>query len=128
MTSGWSGLRKELVKGKQINIMKGVAIPYVIALVLGVVIIGLTGFWFITQSGKTVGVGETAQCSSLKFNFCNGFVSEWDSTCGTFPNCAEFGKCETPGSSNLCTNDCGGWTNLGRLDCPDLNPKCCRPP
>lgn len=44
---------------------KAVAIPYVIALILGVVVVGILGYWFVAQGGKTVGVGTTAECDSL---------------------------------------------------------------
>ena len=66
MTNGWNGLRKELVKKNRNKIMKkAVAIPYVIALILGIAVIGLIGYWFISQGGKTIATGLQAECDSL---------------------------------------------------------------
>ncbi len=45
--------------------MKAVAIPYIIALVLGVVVIGLLGYWLVLQSGKTISGGITTECDAL---------------------------------------------------------------
>lgn len=45
--------------------MKAVAIPYVIALVLGVIVIGLLGYWFVSQGGKAISTGTKAECDSL---------------------------------------------------------------
>ncbi len=50
--------------------MKAVAVPYVIALVLGIIVIGLVGYWFVAQSGKTVGAGTKAECQSKVFSYC----------------------------------------------------------
>lgn len=49
---------------------KAVAVPYVIALILGVVVVGLIGYWFISQGGKTVGSGSKAECQGKLFQFC----------------------------------------------------------
>ena len=49
---------------------KAVAIPYVIALVLGVVIIGLLAYWFITQSGETTETGSKIECDSKIASYC----------------------------------------------------------
>jgi len=71
MTNGWNGLRKELLEEKQNKVMKkAVAIPYVIALILGVVVIGLLGYWFVSQGGKTVGEGDKAECQAKIFSYC----------------------------------------------------------
>ncbi len=92
--------------------MKGVAIPYVIALVLGVIIIGLIGYWLIFQGGKTIIVGNKAECDTMAFNYCNGFTSNFDETkCpGLKPEKDSTGKCietpsyTTPSGSQQCTN------------------------
>ena len=44
---------------------KAVAIPYVIALILGVVVVALMGYWFVAQGGKTISAGTQAECDSL---------------------------------------------------------------
>lgn len=50
--------------------MKAVAVPYVIALILGVIAIGLLGYWFISQGGKTVSTGENTECKGKQFTYC----------------------------------------------------------
>jgi len=50
--------------------MKAVAVPYVIALILGVIAIGLLGYWFISQGGRTVAAGERSECDGKQFTYC----------------------------------------------------------
>lgn len=45
--------------------MRAVAIPYVVALTIGIVVISLIGYWVVSQGGKTIGSGSRAQCESL---------------------------------------------------------------
>jgi len=49
---------------------KAVAIPYVIALILGVIVIGILGYWFFTQGGKTIGAGVRVECQGKLFSYC----------------------------------------------------------
>lgn len=50
---------------------KAVAIPYVIALVFGVIAIGVLGYWLISQSSKTIGGGITTECDALCVSWRN---------------------------------------------------------
>ena len=50
--------------------MKAVAVPYVIALVLGVIAIGLLGYFFVAQGGKTTKAGFSAECQAKLFSYC----------------------------------------------------------
>lgn len=68
---------------------KAVAIPYVIAIILGIIVLALIGYWFFSQGKKAVGTGSQAECDALKFNYCRGF-EKWDLKCGGEPKC---GKC-----------------------------------
>lgn len=49
---------------------KAVAIPYVIALILGVIVIAILVYWFINQAGKTTTVGTSAECQAKEFSYC----------------------------------------------------------
>ncbi|MBI1978652.1 MAG: hypothetical protein HYS62_01160 [Candidatus Aenigmarchaeota archaeon] len=85
---------------------KAVAIPYVIALILGIIVVGILGYWFVSQGGKTIGSGSAAECETLKFNYCKGFV-QWDTKCGVI----------APGITEC--NSCGN----GKIDTP-LGEEC----
>ena len=49
---------------------KGVAIPYVIALIMGVAIVGLIGFWFANTGGKFSGQSQSTYCNGEELKFC----------------------------------------------------------
>lgn len=75
--------------------MKAVAIPYVIALVLGVIIIGVIGYWFVSQGGKTVGVGSKAECDAKQSQYCQVWRNnkfELDA----YPSGFTWGSCPRP--------------------------------
>ncbi len=59
---------------------KAVAIPYIIALVLGVIIIALVGYFLFGQFGKTSTVGKDAECQSKLLQYCMKWISN-DRTC-----------------------------------------------
>mgnify|MGYP001579780828 CR=1 FL=1 len=50
--------------------MKAVAIPYVIALIFGVIVISILAYWIINQSGKTSAAGSSAECQAKAFSYC----------------------------------------------------------
>ncbi len=55
--------------------MKAVAVPYIIAILLGVAVIGLIGYWLFVSGGK---FGETAaeqQCRSDFLQACQSWAS-----------------------------------------------------
>ena len=54
--------------------LKAVAIPYVIALILGVIAIGILAYWLINQSSKATTGGFQAQCQAKLFSFCNQWL------------------------------------------------------
>ncbi|MBI1978780.1 MAG: hypothetical protein HYS62_01810 [Candidatus Aenigmarchaeota archaeon] len=49
---------------------KAVAVPYVIALVLGVAVIGLVGYWFVTTGGKFGGQSAKTVCDNRFLQWC----------------------------------------------------------
>jgi len=77
--------------------MKAIAVPYIIAIVLGVGVIGLIGYWLFISGGQ-FGTGVSAnKCDSDALNFCNQVVSgqkalaDWAQT----SNCVGVGKYAT---------------------------------
>lgn len=63
-------------KDQIVKMEKGVAIPYVIALIIGIVVVGVIGYWFFGLAGKGTGVQATINCDAIKLSFCQ----EWSST------------------------------------------------
>lgn len=53
---------------------KAVAIPYVIALILGIIAIGVLAYWLINQSTKASTGGSQAECQAKLFSFCNQWL------------------------------------------------------
>ncbi len=49
---------------------KAVAIQYIIALILGVVVVALLAYWFISTGGKGGNVGKDAECAARKTEYC----------------------------------------------------------
>lgn len=105
--------------------MRAVAIPYVIALILGVVVVSLIGYWFVAQGGKTVGAGTKAECDAKIQIYCQKWKNEFlfgdrppaeDSSC-TMPStiipCLErLGCTQTAGScpaGKVCYRGAGGF-------------------
>ncbi len=66
---------------------KGIAVPYIIAILLGVAVIGLIGYWLFL-SGKGIGTGaKETECNSELNIYCSDWLrtgsepSRWDGTC-----------------------------------------------
>lgn len=49
---------------------KAVAIPYVIALIIGVIVVAVLAYWFIVASGKGGTIGVTAECRARMLDMC----------------------------------------------------------
>jgi hypothetical protein len=49
---------------------KAVAVPYIIALILGVALIGLVGYWFATTGGKFGGQSVKTVCENKFLQYC----------------------------------------------------------
>ena len=81
---------------------KAVAIPYVIALVLGIAVIGLVGFWFVSSGGKFGGQSSKTICDNKFLQWCvAGTGSSFDSYA---PECANIasGNCNELTGVNVC--------------------------
>lgn len=89
------GVVKEKNKLKEIKVifMKGaIPIPYVIALIFGVILIALLGYWISYQSSKTIGTGQTTQCDTRQHLYC----SQWKLTRFSVQPLVPLGNCERP--------------------------------
>lgn len=60
---------------------KGIAVPYIIALILGVAVVALIGYWLIALGGKLPWVSQEAYCTARESAWC-GYVA----TNGQAPN------------------------------------------
>jgi len=82
--------------------MRAVAVPYIIALILGVAVIGLVGYWFVTTGGKFGGQSAKTICDNKFLQWCitqgggkfTDFVKS-NTECtglGSYTDCSEFGS------------------------------------
>ena len=74
---------------------KGIAVPYIIALILGIIVVGLIGYWLFT----TPPPGPAAECNTKAAQWC----SEWAGTGFRISPDAVFGEWDTfaAGCSNI---------------------------
>ncbi len=96
---------------------KGVAVPYIIALILGIVVIALLGYWFFVLGGSVGGQSTTQQCNTKVTTWCQ----LW-SLNGFNPNSPP-----TPPGTNCNTNgnpcdpkDTTSWWNAFAIGCSQL--------
>lgn len=59
---------------------KGIAVQYIIALILGVAVLGLIGYWFFVLGGRIPGEATTTWCQTRENRWC----TTWART-GLFP-------------------------------------------
>lgn len=80
---------------------KAVAVPYVIALILGVVVVGIVGYWFVSQGGKAVGAGTKAECDGKTQNYCQFWKNNFRFDLANRPTGFSWGSsCPEPERSN----------------------------
>lgn len=51
-------------------------VPYIIALIIGVVVVAVLAYWFVSSGGKGSTVGKEAECTARKAEFCATQTSE----------------------------------------------------
>lgn len=83
--------------------MRAVAVPYVIALILGVAVIGLVGYWFATSGGKFGGQSSKTICDNKFLQYC---VINPSSDYNTFDDTNT--ECTGLGSYTTCSQILGG--------------------
>ncbi len=69
---------------------KGIATPYLVAIILGIIIIGAITYMFINQIGIFTRTGLEQQCRSKEVIYCNEKPADVLFT-SFAPECAEFG-------------------------------------
>src|SRR3990172_7100789 len=52
---------------------KAVAVPYIIAILLGIAVIGLVGYWFFVSTGRLGGAATLTDCQNKEVQYC----SQW---------------------------------------------------
>ena len=76
---------KKIKMNKGENVSKGVAIPYIISLILGIVVVALLGYWFFVLGPGISQNASLINCQSKLTNYCNtwrqtGYVGITDFT------------------------------------------------
>jgi len=63
----------------------GVPVPYIVAIVLGIAVIGLIGYWLFYSSGKLGGSLAGAECSAKQVEWCSrGYDKDQSQDWATF--------------------------------------------
>lgn len=73
-----------------------IPVPYIIALILGIVVVGILGYGFFVLGWKIPGIATTWSCNADKFRYCNEWAQtnyvaspgDWDSYA---PGCSDIG-------------------------------------
>lgn len=60
-----------------------IPVPHIIALVLGIIVVGLLAFWFFILGGRLPGETDQARCNTLIHQYCTAW-----SACGYDAACA----------------------------------------
>ncbi len=45
-------------------------VPYIIALIIGVIVVAVLAYWFVTSGGKGTSIGTEAECTARKLEYC----------------------------------------------------------
>ncbi len=75
---------------------KGVAIPYIIALIIGVIVVAVLAYWLISTGGKGNKFGDDALCTSRKTEYCttqnSDTLSKVTESCSSVPIWCDYCK------------------------------------
>lgn len=81
------------------NIMKkgAVPVPYIIALVLGIIVLAILSYWLFFSSGQAGMTIKEYSCRAKKMSYCNEWrMNAWESPpdglvfCDYAPDCCQF--------------------------------------
>ncbi len=65
---------------------KGVAVPYIVGIVLAIIVIGVLGYLFFSSAGKTTNTVSGAECTAKKLQYCSSQsqadLTELNKVCG----------------------------------------------
>lgn len=82
---------------------KAVAVPYVIALVLGVAVIALLGIWFVVTGGRFSGQASDTYCQGQQVQYCSQYIAT--GTEPSWPSQCENTKYKKPSSITVCKDN-----------------------
>lgn len=94
---------------------KAVAIPYVIALVLGIIVVVALAYWFISSGSKGSNIGKDAECVARKTEFCT--TQSALSLERASKVCTE-GFDDLAGQCSFCGSIMPGWRPQSGVPCP----------
>lgn len=100
--------------------MRGVAVPYIIALILGVAVIRLVGYWFTASGGKFSGQSAKTICDNKFLQWC---ITTGRSLASFIASNTE---CSGLVSYQQCDNLIGG-SSGGPTQCGGQGQQCCPP-
>lgn len=52
------------------NKKAAIPVPYIIALIIGVIVVAVLAYWFISSGGKGAAIGKEAECLARKTEYC----------------------------------------------------------
>ena len=94
---------------------KAVATPYIIALIIGVIVVAVLAYWFISSGGKGATIGKEAECTARKAEYCatqtQSALSKVNEVC---PKDKSFGITE---QCDFCGGIIPGWKPVSQ-QCP----------
>lgn len=78
-----------------------IPIPYIIALIFGIIALAVLGYWLYTQSGKIIGTGGSIECQAKQESYCQQWkiLSLFDNS--VKPSIGMPGGCPEP-SKTMC--------------------------
>jgi hypothetical protein len=83
---------KSFVSGeKSVAGEKGVAVPYIIALILGIAVVALLGYWFFVLGGRLGGESIAAECEAKLTSYCQAWKTLGYSTAR--PTTQDWARC-----------------------------------
>lgn len=110
-----------------------IPIPYIVALIFGVIVISLIGYWLVNQGGKTITSGATTECDALCVAWKN---SGFNLKPSGIDKCSDFGG---TGGASVCAVKLGcdfgtdadepcptGHADYGRTSIVTDRKVCCR--
>ncbi len=78
-----------------------VPVPYIVALILAAIIIGVLGYWFFVVMGKGGGVANEQICNAKMLQVCIGKE-------GSYTPAPEIKECDGLGKTQSCSEILGG--------------------
>ncbi len=81
---------------------KGIAVPYIIALILGIVVVALLGYWFFILGGTFTGRASITECQTKLSTYCAAFAASGYDTAAFDP----FTSSTCPASGTVDAPEC----------------------